>query len=181
MLTIVVPEAELFDHSTQEFVTIKAQTLSLEHSLVSIQKWESRWKKSFLGTLKERTYEEMIDYIRCMTITKNVDPLIYKNLPESAFEKINSYINDEMTATTFNDRGRPGGREIITAELIYYWMVNFGIPFECKKWHLNQLLALIKVCAIKADTSNKKMSKAEIMKQNQEINALRRKRLNSKG
>lgn len=181
MLTIVIPEAELFDHSTQEFVTVKAQTISLEHSLVSIQKWESRWKKPFLATMNERTYDELIDYIKCMTITKNVDPLIYKNLTKDVFEKINRYINDEMTATTFRDDKRGSGREIVTAELIYFWMVNFGIPFECKKWHLNQLLTLIKVCAIKAEASEKKMSKSEIMRQNQEINALRRKRLNSKG
>lgn len=181
MLTIVVPEAELFDHSTQEFVTVKTQTISLEHSLVSIQKWEARWKKSFLATTNDRTYEEMIDYVKCMTITKNVDPLIYKNLTKDVIEKINNYINDEMTATTFRDDKKGSGREIITAELIYYWMVNFGIPFECKKWHLNQLLTLIKVCAVKSDTSDRKMSKNEIMKQNKELNALRRKRLNSKG
>lgn len=181
MLTIVIPEAELFDTSTNEFIQVKEQTLQLEHSLVSIQKWESRWKKSFLHTLNERSYEETIDYIRCMTITKNVNPLIYKNMGADTIEKVNEYINNSMTATTFNDEKQTGNREIVTAELIYYWMVNFGIPFECKKWHLNQLLTLIKVCALKADTSNKKMSKSEIMKQNREINSLRRKRLNSKG
>lgn len=181
MLTIVVPESELFDSSTNEFIQIKEQTLQLEHSLVSIQKWESRWKKSFLNTLNERSIEETIDYIRCMTITKNVNPLIYRNMNHKVINQVNEYINDPMTATTFNDRDKSSGREVITAELIYYWMVNFGIPFECKKWHLNQLLTLIKVCALKAESSNKKMSKSEIMKQNRDINALRRKRLNSKG
>lgn len=181
MLTIIIPESELFDSSKNEFVYVKPQTLSLEHSLVSIQKWEAKWKKSFLNTMSERTYEEAIDYVRCMTITKNVDPLIYRNLTEEVFKQINEYINDEMTATTFNEDNKRGGREIVTAELIYFWMVNYGIPFECKKWHLNQLLTLIKVCAIKASQSEKKMSKSQILKQNNELNALRRQRLKSKG
>lgn len=181
MLTIVIPETELFDSSTNEFVYIKQQTLSLEHSLVSIQKWEAKWKKSFLNTMSERTVEEAIDYVRCMTITKNVNPLVYSNMPKEVFEQINKYINDDMTATTFNDDNKKGSREIITAELIYFWMVNFGIPFECKKWHLNQLLTLIKVCAVKANDSNKKMSKNQILKQNSELNAIRRQRLKSKG
>ena len=181
MLTIIVPETELFDSETQEFIYIKEQKLTLEHSLVSVQKWESRWKKSFLHNADERSYEEMIDYIRCMTITKNVDPLIYKNFPLDAIKQVQEYINDEMTATTFVDDKRRGGREIITAELIYFWMVNFGIPFECKKWHLNQLLTLIRVCAIKSESASRKMNQKEILKQNQELNTLRRQRLKSKG
>lgn len=182
MLTIVVPEGEMFNEKTQEFVYIKGQTLVLEHSLVSLSKWESKWKKPFLNS-SDKTPEETIDYIRCMTITKNVDPLIYMNLTQDILNRVNKYIDDTMTATTFNDRNekRGGGREQITSELIYYWMVNFNIPFECEKWHLNRLLTLIKVCSVKSQANTKKMSKREILQQNNELNALRRKQLGSKG
>lgn len=181
MLTIIVPEAEYFNEETQEFVYTKKQTLKLEHSLVSLSKWESKWKKPFLGREK-KTFEEIIDYIRCMTITQNVDPSIYLNLDADSIKKINAYIDDKMTATTFPEDVKRGGmREQVTSELIYYWMVNFNIPFECEKWHLNRLLTLIQVCSVKANASGKKMKPQEVLKQNNELNALRRKQLGSKG
>ena len=127
-------------------------------------------------------FEEMIDYIRCMTITQNVDPSIYLNLDADSIKKINAYIDDKMTATTFPEDVKKGGmREQVTSELIYYWMVNFNIPFECEKWHLNRLLTLIQVCSVKANASGKKMTPQEVLKQNNELNALRRKQLGSKG
>lgn len=181
MLTIVVPEAELFDEYSQEFVYTKKQVLKLEHSLVSLSKWEAKWKKPFLGDSK-KTPEEMLDYIRCMTITQNVDPVIYMNLDVKSIKRINEYIDDKMTATTFSDNTpRVSSREQVTSELIYYWMVNFNIPFECEKWHLNRLLTLIQVCSVKASDSGKRMNTKEILKQNNELNALRRKQLGSKG
>ena len=149
MLTIIVPESELYDEQKNEFIQIKEQTLVLEHSLVSIAKWESKWKKSYLSS-KNKTYEETIDYIKCMTITKNVNPLIDKSLNRSAIESIERYINDPMTATYFSERDeRPVGPNIITAEIIYYWMISLNVPMECQKWHFNRLIALIKVCNIK--------------------------------
>lgn len=181
MLTIVVPEAEMFNEATQEFFYTKPQTLKLEHSLLSLSKWESKWKKPFLGR-NEKTPEEMLDYIRCMTINSGVDPAIYMNLDVSSIKKINSYIDDTMTATTINDRQRRGSTgEQITSELIYYWMINFGIPFECEKWHLNRLLTLIQVCSVKANASGNKMKPKEILKQNSDLNALRRAQMGSKG
>lgn len=179
MLTIVIPEAELFDQKNNEFITIKEQTLVMEHSLVSVAKWESKWKKSFLNS-KDKTWEENIDYYKCMTITKNVNPIVYRNITPVVAKQIQAYIDDSMTATTFNQKESAGRREIITAEIIYYWMVSYNIPFECQKWHLNRLLALINVCGIKA-SPEKKMSQQAIYAQNRELNEIRKQRLHSKG
>ena len=180
MLTIIVPETELYDEQNNEFIQIKEQTLVLEHSLVSIAKWESKWKKSYLST-KSKTYEETIDYIKCMTITKNVNPLIYKSLNRDALTSIEKYINDPMTATYFSEiDDRRSKQSIITAEIVYYWMISLGVPMECQKWHFNRLIALIKVCNIKNDTG-KKMSRREILTRNQALNEERKKKYNTRG
>lgn len=180
MLTILVPETELYDERKNEFIQIKEQTLVLEHSLVSIAKWESKWKKSYLST-KNKTYDETIDYIKCMTITKNVNPLIYKSINRDALESINQYVNDPMTATYFSERDdRPSGPSIITAEIVYYWMISLNIPMECQKWHFNRLIALIKVCNIK-NNPGKKMSRREILTRNQALNEERKKKYNTRG
>lgn len=180
MLRITIPSIELWDESKQEFVTAKAQTLQLEHSLVSISKWESKWQKAFLSK-SEKTVEQTIDYIKCMTITQNVDPYVYYRLTNENIEQVNRYISAPMTATYFREDGRTApSRETITSELIYSWMIAFNIPFECQKWHLNRLLTLIKVCSIK-NQPPKKRSKREIMAQNAALNAARRKQLNTKG
>lgn len=180
MLTIVIPETEEFDPITSTFTVHKREVLNLEHSLVSLSKWESKWKKPFL-TDKEKTPEETIDYIRCMTINNNVDPSVYGRLSMSAVQQINDYISDPMTATTFSeDKNKKKNREVVTAELIYYWMVALQIPFECQKWHLNRLITLIRVCNIKNEPP-KKMSKADIYRQNAALNAARRRMHGSKG
>lgn len=180
MLHITIPSVENWDEGRQEFIQIKGRTLQLEHSLVSLSKWESRWCRSFLSD-KEKTFEETVDYVRCMTITQNVDPLVYNNLTDGNIADIEQYIHAPMTATYFSE-DKIGGvsREKITAELIYYWMISLNIPFECQKWHLNRLLTLIKVCDIK-NRPSKKMSRGSIMKRNSALNAARRKRLNTKG
>lgn len=180
MLKIIIPEGEFFNSETSEFYYTKEQTLLLEHSLVSISKWESKWKKPFMSREK-RTIEETIDYIRCMTITKGVDPLVYKNITSNVVEQIDAYISDPMTATTFREERHSPNREIVTAEVIYYWMVSLGIPFECEKWHLNKLLTLIKVCSVKNSAGNNKMSQRQVMANNAALNAARRKKLNTKG
>lgn len=179
MLTLTVPASEYYDWQNNEFIYIKEQTLKLEHSLVSVSKWESKWHKSFLST-ENKTPAEMTDYFRCMTVNENVDPNVYTRLTAENQQAIGDYINATMTATTFSDKPGPKSREIITAELIYYWMISLGIPFECQKWHLNRLLTLIKVCSIK-NTPAKKMSKGEIMRQNSRLNASRRKALGTRG
>lgn len=180
MLQIVMPERELFNEETGEFITYKKQPLQLEHSLVSLSKWESKWKKPFL-TMEPRTREEMIDYIRCMTINQGVDPNVYNAIDLDTFKQIEAYIADSHTATTIVDRsGRSGGRQTVTSELIYYWMIDCGIPFECQKWHLNRLLTLIRICHIKQGPE-KAMSKAGIFAENRALNNARRKAIGTRG
>ena len=180
MLTITVPEMELWDECNQEFIFTKGGDLQLEHSLVSLSKWESKWCKPFFSK-QEKTREETIDYIRCMTLTRNVSPNIYRCLTAKNIQDINAYIEAPMTATWFtNDKNKSGSREQITSELIYYWMIALNIPFECQKWHINRLLTLIKVCSIKNQPS-KKMSRREIMSRNAALNAARRRQLGTHG
>ena len=179
MIEIVIPDMELYDETKNEFITTKGQSLILEHSLVSVSKWESKWHKPFL-TNNPKTIDESIDYIKCMTITQNVKPKIYSMINECNILEIKKYIDDDMTATTFNVSSKAKNNEIITSELIYYWMVSFNIPFECQKWHLNRLLTLLNVCKLKNEPP-KKMSRSEIISRNSAINEARKKALNSKG
>lgn len=178
MISIHIPEIELLDEKTMEFIKIKPQDLVLEHSLISISKWESKWHKPFLANNNKST-EEVIDYLRCMTITQNVDPIVYDFISKDDILRIDEYIQDSMTATTFSNQQRRN-RDIITAEIVYYWMVTFNIPFECQKWHLNRLLTLINVCSIKNQPA-KKMSKADIRSRNAALNEARRKALGTRG
>lgn len=180
MLQIVIPGREFWDEQKQEFINTKEQVLQLEHSLISLSKWEAKWCKVFLSK-QEKTQEETIDYIKCMTITPNVDPEVYNHLTRENIKEIEDYIAAPMTATYFSsDNAGKSSREQVTSELIYYWMIALNIPFECQKWHLNRLLTLIKVCNIK-NQPPKKMSKREIMSRNAALNAARRQQLNTKG
>ena len=180
MLQITVPVGELWDEKHQEFLYTKEQTLQLEHSLVSISKWESKWEKAFLGK-EEKTFDETIDYVKCMTLTQHVDQRIYLVLTDDNIQSVNRYIEASMTATYFSkEDDRKFSRETITAELIYYWMISLGIPFECQKWHLNRLLTLIRVCNIK-NQPPKKRSRKEIMNRNAVLNAARKKQLHTNG
>lgn len=180
MLRITIPAIELWDENKEEFINTKEQTLQLEHSLVSLSKWESKWNKPFLSK-DTKTEEEELDYIKCMTITQNVDPNVYKFIPLNIREEIKEYINAPMSATWFSeDKNTKSSSEQITSELIYYWMVVQNIPFECEKWHLNRLITLIKICNIKSQPP-KKMGKKAIMSRNAALNAARRKQLNTKG
>lgn len=171
---------EGWDEVREEFVEAAAQTLQLEHSLVSLAAWESKWCKPFLSKF-EKTEEEIFDYIKCMTLTQNVDPEIYNRLSDMNISQIKQYIDAPMTATTFSEDGRgKNNREVVTAEIIYHWMIALNIPFECQYWHLNRLLTLIRVCNIK-NQPPKKRSKKEIMSRNAALNAARRKQFNSNG
>lgn len=181
MLRIKVPiSPEGWDEEKQEFVEPEVQILNLEHSLVSIHKWESKWNRSFLAS-KEMTEEETIHYIECMTLSDDIDSEIYTKLTKENIDEIHDYIYAPMTATKIpKTKTGKNNKETVTAELIYFWMLESGIPFECQYWHLNQLLTLIEVCGVKR-TPTKKMSKSEIMRQNAAINAANRARFNSKG
>lgn len=183
MLRIIVPGREFYDEKKNEFVQTKPVTLQLEHSLVSISKWESKWHKPFLtvdAKSDSKTQEESFDYIRCMTINQDVDPMVYKAITRDQMKRINDYINDPMTATWFNEKDQKKSREIMTSELIYYSMTALNIPFECQKWHLNRLLTLIRVCSIKSQPP-KKMSKRAAAEQRHSLNAARRARMGSRG
>ncbi len=181
MLKITVPEMELWDERKEEFVTIKKQTLALEHSLVSLSKWESKWCKPFVSK-QDKTHEEIIDYIKCMTLTQNVDDNVYSYMTPENIKKVNEYIDAPMTATWFSEsKGKSGnGGKQVTSELIYYWMIALNIPFECQKWHLNRLLTLIRVCN-EENKPAKKMSTKDVMDRNAALNAARRKQFHSKG
>lgn len=181
MLCLKIPICpEEWDESKEEFVQEKTVTLQMEHSLVSLSKWEAKWNKPFLSN-PNMTDEESIDYIKCMTVTKNVDPEVYNHLTKKNVDEIIAYINAPMTATTFNDKSeRKSKKEIVTSELLYYLMVAYNIPFECQKWHLNRLMTLIRICDIKNNPPKKK-SKGEIMRNNAAINAARRAKMHSRG
>lgn len=167
---------ERFDDEKEEFIYPKEITLQLEHSLISISKWESKWHKPFL-VKKEKTTEELMDYIRCMTLTKNVDPMVYEYLTAQHYKLIEGYIHDSMTATTFSKdmSGKGGKKETVTSELIYYWMFSLGIPMECQQWHINRLLTLVEVFNRK-NAPSKKMSKQATMSRYSAMNAARKRK-----
>ena len=172
MLKITIPSIEMYDEANEQFITLEKQTLMLEHSLVSISKWESKWHKPFLSK-NEKTVDETLDYVRCMTIAQNPDSDVYKMLTDKNISQVRDYIEEDMTATTFSNDKKPLNREVITAEIIYYWMIALNIPFECQKWHLNKLLTLINVCNIK-NSPPKKMSKKELAHRNTSLNEARK-------
>lgn len=181
MLKIIVPGDEAFDERTSELTTIGDVVLELEHSLVSLSKWESEFEKPFLEQ-QDKTVKEILGYVKAMTLTPNVAEEVWGRLTEENITAINDYIDAKMTATIFfDDPGAPKTkREIITAEIVYYWMVSFNIPFECQYWHLNRLFTLIRVCSMKAEKP-KKMSKGEVARRQREMNAQRKARLGTKG
>lgn len=184
MLTVTIPDYEGFNEETQEFVNVKGATIQLEHSLISLKKWEQKWHVPFLDNKEKKTIEQTIDYIRCMTINPNVNEEIYKFIPSDIIKKITDYIYDPMTATWFSDSKGIGGysikKEVITAEIIYYWMIELNIPVEFQKWHLNSLLTLIRVINTKRQP-NKKMGQKEWASQRSALNAARRAKMHSKG
>lgn len=186
MLTITVPDTEVFDDEQSRYVVIKGATLNLEHSLLSLSKWEEKWHIHFIDN-KEVTTEQLFDYIKCMTINK-VDDTVYYLLTPDNIEAIKAYLADSHTATFFSDR-KTGGQglkgqngKVITSELIYYWMTACNLPFEvCQKWNINRLLTLIRICSEENNPNKKDIPKNEILRTNAELNALRRKQFNSKG
>lgn len=182
MLSLQIKETELFNNDTQEFIKVKPINLQLEHSLVSISKWEARWHKPFL-TDDNKTEEELRDYIRCMTLTQNVPSEVYLAITKEQLKIIQDYISDPMTATTFREDPSKGKakKQILTNEVIYYQMIALGIPIEvCQKWHLHRLLTLIRVCSIKSQPE-KKMKAGDLARQYSSINNARRSALHTKG
>jgi hypothetical protein len=181
MLTIEVPGVEHYDEAREEFVDLNPTTLQLEHSLVSLSKWEAKWETPFLGD-KPKTPEQNFDYVKLMTLTPNVPDEVYSRLSEENFAAINAYLESKQTATWFSEEaaGKPGAKQVITSELIYYWMVALTIPWDAENWHLNRLITLIRVCNQK-NAPEKKMSRAEIMERQRRLNAERRAKYNTSG
>lgn len=180
MLRLIIAGDELFNEETQEFETLDDVVLDLEHSLISLSKWESKYQKPFLSSGK-KTHEEIFGYIKAMVVTPNVDLDALDKCPKKSIDEIQQYIDSSQSATTFGtmpERRGPG--EIITSELIYYWLILFNIPFECQYWHLNRLFALVRICNIKS-SKPKKMSRHEIAQRNRELNAQRRAQLGTSG
>lgn len=184
MLEIQVPDGEYYDEIKNEFVTVPGGKLVLEHSLIALSKWESKWHKPFLSDIS-KTEEEMLDYVRCMAVTPHPNPNWFYMLSSENIEAINKYIEDPMTATTFNEQRQEGqarrkGGSIVTSEILYYNMIALGIPFECQKWHINRLQTLIRVCSIKSQP-DKKMSGKALAKRNRSLNAARKAKYHTKG
>jgi hypothetical protein len=180
MLSITVPGVELYDEKLKEFTTVGDVDLELEHSLVSLSKWESVYKKPFLGN-KEMSTEEVYGYIQAMTLDPKISPEVFFRLTKENLEAINQYIEDKMTATWFNDHPttRPS-TEVITSELIYYWMISFNIPIQCESWHLGRLLTLIRIFQIK-NSKPTKMSRSEMADRRRTANAQRKAQLGTRG
>ena len=179
MLRIVIPGGEMYDEENRKFRIVKAQAIELEHSLISISKWESKWKRPFLSRA-QRTEEEIRDYIRCMTITPGVNPDLYYCLSQDNIREIQAYIDDTMSATVFRGENKPKGTpRPRTSEQIYGAMVLLNIPFECQKWHLNRLLNLIQECENLNDGG--KMSRKESAKYMSQMNAMRRAKHHTRG
>lgn len=179
MLQVVVPKLDWFNDNTNEIIHVDTTTLMLEHSLISVSRWEYKHKIPFLSSLeKGLAREEFIDYVRCMTINKSVNQFVYYGLTPAIIDAIRNYVTDSMTATTIanyrknNKSKRPSPQKVVTSEQIYSWMVAAGVPFECEKWHLNRLLTLLQVCAVE-NNPPQKMSKREVMQQNAALNAMR--------
>lgn len=181
MLELQIPLGdEGFDDGTQRFVSGPTFTLRLEHSLVSVSKWESWTGKAFLGR-QEKTEEETLEYIKMMFLTEDFPPEVFSLFTKEHFDQINAYINAPMTATKIQDRpGSMPARETITSELIYFWMIHFSIPFQCETWHLNKLLMLIRVCNVKTNPG-KKMNRQELASRNRSLNAQRKAQLGTRG
>jgi hypothetical protein len=179
MLTIIVPSVDLFDETKQEFVVEPEVILELEHSLVSLSKWESIYEKPFLG--EDKTADEVVGYIKTMTLSPNIAPEVFLRLSDQNLKEIDEYINQKMTATWFSEiSNAPKSRDVITAELIYYWMITFQIPFECETWHLNRLFTLIRICNLK-QSKPQKMGRGEIAARNRELNEQRKAQLKTSG
>jgi hypothetical protein len=179
VLKIVIPGEDFFDEVTNEFIKTDDFVLELEHSLVSLSKWESISEKPFLGNAK-KTPEETFGYIQAMCLTPDVPLEVFLKLTDSHIDEINKYIEAKMTATWFRETRPKAAREIITSELIYYWMISMNIPMECEHWHLNRLFTLIKVFSEK-NTKQPKMSKSEIGARNRALNEARKKQYGTTG
>lgn len=195
MLVIKIPASEYYNNDTNEFVNMPEYTLHMEHSLVSISKWEAEFEKPFLDETTKRTTEETLSYIKYMTLEQNIPDIVYKTLSTENLKKINAYIEKKMTATWFRedreDKNKKSSKnrspfrkgEVITSELIYFWMIELNVPVDFQKWHINRLLTLIRVCNEKHKEANgdNKMSQRDVIARNKMLNAKRKAKMKTRG
>ena len=180
MLTIYVGATEHFDEKTREFSYVGGTPIQLEYSLAILSKWESKFNKPFLGPQK-KTREETISFIQEMIITPEISPDIINEFTLQNFKDVNAYMESKQTATWFSDTPEPKtSREVITAELIYYWLVTFNIPWEAQHWHLNKLFTLIKVFNAKSEKP-KKMTPGQAAARRRELNEQRKQQYKTAG
>ena len=183
MLRLLIPDQDFWDPIKEKFISVKGANVELEHSLASVSKWEAKWHIPFHDERKKKTTEQNIDYIRCMCLTDDVDPKVFNYLTEQNVKDVMSYIEDSATATWFNDTAnkRRGKKEIITAEIIYYWMTAYNIPENYQFWHLNKLMTLLRVCAEKNNVDNKKTNSSQLAAQRRALNAARKSKYHTRG
>jgi hypothetical protein len=180
MLRITLQGEEFYNEVTEEFSTVGDVVLELEHSLISLSKWESKFEKPFLSP-KDKTAEEILGYVEAMIMTPDLPTDVFARFTQEHISKVNAYVDSKQSATTFAEIAKPKGRsEVVTSELIYFWMTTFHIPFECENWHLNRLFALIRICNIK-NSKPTKMSRSEIAQRNRQVNAERKAKLGTTG
>lgn len=178
-IQIHIPKREIYDEEKEMFIDVNEYNLTLEHSLLSISKWESKWHVPYI-TKKEKTSEQVLDYIRCMNTGKPIPEEVYNYIPGEELDKIVKYINDPMTATTVKTRNNEQNREILTSEVIYYYMFECNIPKECERWHINRLMTLIGVFGVKRDTGTK-LSRSEAIARNKMINERNKAKYHTRG
>ena len=180
-IRIRIPELHLFNEATNEFFDIRETYLTMEHSLVSISKWESKWHIPYLAP-GEKTPEQALDYLRCMTITQNIQPGIYNYIPDTEMRRIKNYIEDSMSAYKFKEEeGKGRTKKAITSDYLYFCMVTYRIPVEFERWHLNRLITLIQICSEENNPKKNKKSKRRITSDYAALNAARRAKLGTTG
>lgn len=179
MLEITIPGGERWSDRENRFYYPKETTIRLEHSLVSLSKWEAKWEIPFIGN-RNLTYEQNCDYVQCMNMTQNVSSEVFEFIPPETLAEIRQYVDKKMTATTISNTTGRKSRETVTSEVIYCWMTELGIPFECQKWHLNRLITFIQVCQIRK-APQKKYRGSDLLRRNYELNELRKKQWGSNG
>lgn len=181
-IEIVVPDSEFWDSEKEEFFRVKGCVIRMKHSLLSISKWEMKWKKPFLHPKYVMTDEELKDYYKCMTITQNVNPYVYECITPEDRKRIAQYIETPMSAYAPMDKKKGGAKRSIVSERIYYWMTAYNIPQAYEKWHLSRLLNLLDIANdANSAENNKKIPTSEVFRQNHSLNQARRKALNSRG
>lgn len=184
MIQLEIEGSEFFNETKQEFYYTNPCVVMLEHSLLSVAKWESKWKKPFLSSRKDDvlTNAALYDYFRCMEVEPCIESMWPVSLSPSQYQKLLKYIDEEQTATKFYSykKDKTLSRQTITSELIYYWMASLNIPFECERWHLSRLLTLIHIASVKGQTG-KKMTQKETMQMYAELNEKRKRQYNTRG